>query len=132
MINFKSRPVAARAAPVAATKQGHKVHDPIPKLTPREQLILFSVANREMYGLAIQQAVADASHGREQLTLGTIYPVLKTLEDKGLVVGRWEENSVDNRAGARRRYYRLTEQGFAAVEYVLEFQQRLLDWEGET
>ena len=125
------RSIAARAAPATAptnTQVQEAKNDPVvSRITPREQLILFSIGGREMYGLAIQQVIADASRGQERVTLGTIYPILKSLEEKGLVEGRWEDESPDNRAGARRRYYRLTERGIEAVQQILDFQQRLLN-----
>lgn len=126
-------PPAVRAAPATAgnskaqevKKNGSAA---IWRLTPREQLILFAIGQREIYALAIQQVISEASGGQERITLGTIYPILKSLEDRGFVEGEWEDDGGStNRPGARRRYYRLTNQGLEAIQHVLDFQQRLLN-----
>ena len=121
--------LAVRAAPATSNPQPEEnpQNDSASRLTPREHLILFAIGKREVYALAIQQIISDASGGRERITPGTIYPILKILEDKGFVEGEWENDELSNRAGARRRYYRLTDRGMEAVQNVLDFQQRLLN-----
>jgi DNA-binding PadR family transcriptional regulator len=45
---------------------------------------------------------------------GTLYPLLETLQDKGLVSSEWERFPVGTgRIGSARRYYRLTPNGIA-------------------
>jgi PadR family transcriptional regulator, regulatory protein PadR len=115
----------ARAAPL--TKEP-KPNDNV-RPTPREQIILLAIHGRELYGLAIIRAIEDCSNGRERITVGTVYPVLTTLEQKGLVHARWGEECDSTRGGARRRYYKLSEAGNAVVQQILDFQQRLLEWQ---
>jgi PadR family transcriptional regulator, regulatory protein PadR len=121
---------SARAPDVDVHPLAHEDHYVLdcPPTTPREQLILFSLRDREFYGLEVQRAIVECSGNKESLTLGTIYPILRSLENKGLITGRWGDEDSDTRAGARRRYYRLTELGFATVGSILDYHQKLLNW----
>lgn len=133
MTNFAFLPFANRAAPAAMAKsppaQGKNNDDRhISKPTPREQLILFALGNREMYGLSIQRAIEECSNGEERVSIGALYPILHGLERKHLVESRWGDET-EVTGGARRRYYRLSPTGALAVERILQFQHRLLNWQ---
>jgi PadR family transcriptional regulator, regulatory protein PadR len=99
-----------------------------PPTTPREQLILFSLSERELYGLELQKAISECGGPNGNLTLGTIYPILRSLENKGLITGRWGDEDVESRSGARRRYYQLTSLGETSVSSILDYHQKLLNW----
>jgi DNA-binding PadR family transcriptional regulator len=60
-----------------------------------------------MYGYQISQVVKARSKGQYQLTAGTLYPLLHQLEKRGMLKGRWRQESV--RRG--RKYYLLTTKG---------------------
>jgi DNA-binding PadR family transcriptional regulator len=48
---------------------------------------------------------------------GTVYPILRRLERRGLLVGHWEaESKAHAEQRPARRYYRLTAAGQGAVE----------------
>ena len=97
------------------------------QLTYREQIILMSVAGGARYGWEIQSIVAEHGQGRYKLPLGSLYPALHALEEKGAVVSEWEEDrAIGDRGGARRRLYHCTEAGRAAIQEILDFQWRLL------
>jgi PadR family transcriptional regulator len=50
------------------------------------------------------------------LPSGTVYPTLTRLEGRGLVVGQWESQQIaDREKRPRRRYYKLTAAGKAAL-----------------
>jgi PadR family transcriptional regulator, regulatory protein PadR len=100
-----------------------------PQITPRERLILFAIGERNIYGLAIQQAIKECSNGTETISIGSLYPTLHSLEEKGLVVSQFGDTPPDERCGARRKYYNLTETGKAAIQEILDFQNRLLSWQ---
>jgi len=97
-------------------------------VSPREELVLLALYNKELYGLQIPQAMEEASGGKRQMGVGTLYPVLHTLEKKGLVESRWGEESREDRGGARRRYYKLTGSGVTTLEAILSFRSNLLSW----
>ncbi len=52
---------------------------------------------------------------------GTVYKVLRRLEERGLIRGAWEDAGVAERERRpRRRYYRLTRDGVAELRESME------------
>jgi DNA-binding PadR family transcriptional regulator len=66
--------------------------------------------DEELYGLKIAQ-----NAGRKT---GSVYPILARLEEAGWVESSWEREERDER-GPRRRFYRLSPNGFAAARALL-------------
>lgn len=76
-----------------------------------ELLILALLDERPRHGYEIGQLIEQRSEGAISFHIASLYPTLYRLERKGLILGRWVE-----RAGQRRRrYYRLTATGRAAL-----------------
>ena len=74
-------------------------------------LVLLGVlAGRPGHGYAIIGAIKAQSGGVLDLPEGTVYPALHRLEDLGWVASEWKPV-----AGRRRREYRLTCEGGAAL-----------------
>jgi PadR family transcriptional regulator PadR len=73
-------------------------------------LLLSIVAQRPAHGYAIISDLRVLSGGAFDLPEGSIYPALYRLERQGLIASR--EQRVD---GRRRRIYRLTRSGRAAL-----------------
>jgi len=72
-----------------------------------EFLVLSLIEARPRHGYEIGKLIEARSKGRIQFRIGSLYPILCRLEDRGLISGRWVE-----RAGERRRrYYGLTPAG---------------------
>ncbi|HUK54907.1 MAG TPA: PadR family transcriptional regulator [Candidatus Binatia bacterium] len=72
-----------------------------------EFLVLSLLEARPRHGYDLGKLIEARSKGRIQFRIGSLYPILCRLEDRGLIAGRWVE-----RAGERRRrYYRLTPAG---------------------
>ena len=72
-----------------------------------EFLVLSLLEARPRHGYDLGKRIEARSKGRIQFRIGSLYPILCRLEDRGLIAGRWVE-----RAGERRRrYYRLTAAG---------------------
>lgn len=99
------------------------------EVSPREELVLFALYGKELYGLQIPQAMEEASGGKRQMGIGTLYPVLHSLEKKGLVASRWGDEKREERGGARRRYYKLTGNGVVTLEAIQAFRSKLLNWQ---
>lgn len=97
-------------------------------VSSKEELVLLSLYGKELYGLQIPEAIERASEGKTKLLVGTLYPVLHSLEKKQLVESRWGDERAE-RGGARRRYYRLTGSGEAAIEAKQAFRNNLLAWQ---
>lgn len=89
-----------------------------------EQLVLMATLRLGdgAYGVPIQQALHDET-GRD-LTLGTVHKTLARLEDKGLVASRTGD-PLPVRGGRRRRYFRVTSAGRAAVRQSLDVTRRM-------
>ncbi|WP_242039693.1 PadR family transcriptional regulator [Anabaena sphaerica] len=111
------------------TQQIHNKGSTNVEISPREELVLLALYNKELYGLQIPQAMEEASGGQRQMGIGTLYPVLHSLEKKGLVESRWGDEGREERGGARRRYYKLTGSGVTTLQAVQSFRANLLTWQ---
>lgn len=83
-------------------------------------LILTALAVEPRHGYGVIQEVAELSGGAVTLAAGTLYAALDRLTAEGLVIPDREE-LVDGRT---RRYYRLTDEGAAALEAEVARLQR--------
>ncbi len=66
----------------------------------------------EHYGYSLRKALADKGLEVEE---GTLYPLVRRLEQQGLLVSEWREE--DKR---RKRFYRLSDLGKATYEQLLK------------
>lgn len=99
--------------------QGNK-DDPL-NLTLTEESILNTLLLRERYGLEIMNAIAQASNGKKKISFSSLYPNLRKLEKRGFLASRWGDETPEANTGARRRYYKITGSGIAAVNQKQEF-----------
>ncbi|MGA9355419.1 MAG: PadR family transcriptional regulator [Terriglobales bacterium] len=72
-----------------------------------EFLVLSLLEARPRHGYEIGKLIEARSEGRMQFRIGSLYPILCRLEDRGIISGRWVEKAGQR----RRRYYRLTAAG---------------------
>lgn len=75
-------------------------------------LILSILAGGESYGYAIIKRVRELSSGQMEWTDGMLYPVLHRLEKQNLIESTWR----DSKAGRRRKYYKIKEQGIRTLK----------------
>jgi PadR family transcriptional regulator PadR len=75
-----------------------------------DMLLLAVLHRRPGHGYAVIGALRDSSDGAFDLAEGSVYPALHRLEDLGLLASDWQPV-----AGRRRRVYRLTPAGSAAL-----------------
>ena len=80
-------------------------------------LVLRLLRERPMYGYEIATALAARSEGVFALGQGTLYPLLYSLEKKGLIRVSREEEAAG--AGRRRCYYTLTPAARASLDKLL-------------
>jgi DNA-binding PadR family transcriptional regulator len=73
-------------------------------------LLLRVVADRPAHGYEIVCALRERSNGTFDLPEGTVYPALHRLERQGALISDWDDS-----AGRRRRVYRISERGEAAL-----------------
>ena len=85
-----------------------------------------------LHGYAIAARLEQCSAGALQLNMGTLYPALMRLEQRGFLRGAW--NTTDN--NPRARYYAITPPGRrqlvlarAAWDRMTEIMQRVLGQE---
>ena len=76
-----------------------------------ELLVLTALRDGPGHGYSIIRAIRDRSDGEFELLEGSLYPALHRLERDRLVTSSW--SSV---AGRRRRVYKLSRKGRAALE----------------
>ena len=76
-----------------------------------EFLVLAILDGPQRHGYEIAQLIEARSEGRLKFQAATLYPLLYKLEKQGLVGGRWVEKAGQR----RRRFYRLTAAGRAAL-----------------
>src|SRR6476620_5535627 len=74
-------------------------------------MILAILSRGETYGYAIIREIRDLSGSRIHWTDGMLYPVLRRLEEQGLLESEWRVAE----SGKKRRYYRIKTSGRVAL-----------------
>lgn len=75
-------------------------------------LILATLRDSELHGYEIVRRIRERSSGAFTPSEGSLYPMLHRLEADGTLEATWRAGA----GGPRRRYYRLTHSGLAALE----------------
>lgn len=98
-----------------------------------DAIILCSLSHFDSYGYEILKGIAQTSEGDYEMKEPSLYTSLKRLEKQGFVESYWG----DETQGARRKYYRITNEGnqeltesidrWRRVRLIID---RLLDQEG--
>jgi DNA-binding PadR family transcriptional regulator len=91
-----------------------------------DTIVLGILSAGDAYGFEIYNTILARTGGEYELKETTLYSSYKRLEAEGCVEAYWG----DERRGARRRYYRITEKGQAALRQNLlnrRFTDRILD-----
>ena len=84
-----------------------------PRLTLPTAMVLMAVSQNYRYGFDISDATG--------LPSGTVYPVLRRLEEAGLLRSRWEApQSARAEQRPARRYYTVTASGGQAVRDAMD------------
>lgn len=84
-----------------------------------DSIILRCLMDGDSYGYEINNQILERSDRKYELKEATLYTTFRRLEKQGHVTSYWGEES----AGARRRYYAITQEGKAY------FQKRIQEWE---
>lgn len=74
-------------------------------------LVLATLREGELYGYQIAQRIRERSAGAFAPSEGSLYPTLHRLESEGALAATWR----DGERGPRRRWYRITPAGLAAL-----------------
>lgn len=78
-------------------------------------LVLHLVAREPAYGNRLIESIESITGGVISVNPNTMYPLLRDLEGRGLIEGRWEHP--DRRT---RRFYSITDDGLAEYERLRE------------
>ena len=70
-------------------------------------LILMILTESENYGYDLIQQLKNRSKGKLNIAEGTLYPVLKKMEGKKWITGKWKAAD----SGKKRKYYAITKKG---------------------
>ena len=86
-------------------------------LTRMEELLLLTVwrLQGDAYGLGIRRQVSDLLG--KTVSVGAVYIPLERLARQGLL-DTWESEPTAKRGGRRKRFYKLTPKGLAALNAV--------------
>jgi len=76
-----------------------------------EFLVLSLLDAEPRHGYELQKLIESRSKGVLTFHVATLYPLLYRMEERGWIVGRWVEKASER----RRRFYRLTPAGRAAL-----------------
>ena len=79
-------------------------------LTPAMFHVLLALADGEKHGYAILKEVARRTEGKVRLSAGTLYGIIKRLDESGWILEKSQRPDIGF-DDERRRYYQLTETG---------------------
>jgi DNA-binding PadR family transcriptional regulator len=88
-------------------------------LSPISYHILLALASRDRHGYLIRKAIEAQTRGSMPLGPATVYAAIRRLEDAGLIEESPHRPDADL-DDQRRRYYRLTRTGRAALRRETE------------
>ena len=112
---------AARQAAGAAPRGDPLVAD-LRRAGLLPMLVLHFLGEGPSYGNQLMERVSEVTGGLVAVNPNTMYPLLRSLEGRGLVAGEWEHP--ERRS---RRFYRLTEAGEAERERLVGEMEPHLD-----
>lgn len=104
-------------------------HEHYVEVSPSEERILYLLCGKELCGTQMQKAIAEASGGTRRLLPGTLYPVLRSLKEKGLIDCRDGENETDGIGAGQRSYSKLTPKGKLVLDEIKLFRLKLFAWQ---
>jgi len=87
-----------------------------------EMCILALLRRREMYGYEISKTLRQMTNGALYVEEGTLYPLLRRLENKGYIKGDWRI-----REGKARKYYELRPKGLIILKAMTDFWFKVSD-----
>jgi PadR family transcriptional regulator PadR len=98
-------------------------------LTTRGALLL-GLTKGPGYGLELTKRIQALTNGHIRIILAAVYPILRGMEEEGLLRS-WEGEPVAERGGRPRRYYELTAIGIRSARAEHAALRSLLDGVGE-
>ncbi len=110
----------------ATGASGKRPQDPLTGELRRREilplLVLHLISERPSYGNQLMERIAGMTAGVLNVNPNTMYPLLRKLEQQGLIEGAWEHPE-----RRTRRYYGLTGEGRAEYGRLVEEVRPFLD-----
>ncbi len=110
----------------AAGAPGKRPQDPFTGELRRREilplLVLHLISEQPSYGNQLMERIAGMTAGVLNVNPNTMYPLLRKLEQQGLIEGAWEHPE-----RRTRRYYGLTDEGRAEYARLVEEVRPFLD-----
>jgi DNA-binding PadR family transcriptional regulator len=94
-------------------------------LRPVELLVLLVLVDGPLHGYGLVQRIEEETDGSVRLVPGNLYPVLRRLEEHAWIAES-EKRPAADLDDARRRYYRVTDQGLTVLRSEVERMERLV------
>ena len=88
------------------SKADEVIRGPIKSKTVFPVLVLHLLAERPDHGAALMARIEDVCAGLLAVNTNTVYPLLRRLEERGFIEGRWEHPTKRS-----RRFYTITTEG---------------------
>jgi DNA-binding PadR family transcriptional regulator len=114
------------APPAPTVRRALRPKDPFTgELRRREVLpllVLHFIADGPSYGNQLIERIAEVTVGVLSVNPNTMYPLLRQLESRGLIDGRWEHPE-----RRTRRYYSITDEGRREYRRLVEEVRPFLD-----
>jgi PadR family transcriptional regulator PadR len=85
-------------------------------------LVLHFIAQGPSYGNQLMERIADMTEGVLSVNPNTMYPLLRQLEERGLIEGKWEHPE-----RRTRRFYTVTASGKKEYKRLVEEVRPFLD-----
>ena len=80
-----------------------------------DTIILARLMDSDNYGYEINKSIQERTGGEYELKEATLYTAFRRLEQSGCISSYWG----DEQTGARRRYYKITENGRSKYESLI-------------
>lgn len=81
-----------------------------------DTIILSHLMQHDSYGYEINKDIYNKTDGHYELKEATLYTAFKRLEDSGCIISYWG----NEKRGARRKYYSITNHGKKVYEELVE------------
>ena len=123
----RGREAARRTvAKAGVARPGLRPHDPFTAGLRRREvlplLVLHLISEGPSYGNQLMERIAGMTAGVLSVNPNTMYPLLRELESRGLIEGKWEHPQ-----RRTRRYYSLTQKGRREYKRLVEEVRPFLD-----
>jgi PadR family transcriptional regulator PadR len=122
----RSRKAVREAVAQAGEAPARRPQDPFTGGLRRREvlplLVLHLIAKGPSYGNQLMERIGEMTAGVLSVNPNTMYPLLRQLEERGLIQGKWEHPE-----RRTRRYYSLTADGRAEYQRLVDEVRPFLD-----